>query len=257
MFIFCCRTVSLAYKWRKGLSSDNWAADSWETQTRHMRCEFAEWRMRNLSNDDIAEDWPAASFLTQRFTYERPSFSFILLLFLTHLHLPALLSSPGRVDPSLYPGLAPCHRRPALAVCWCTMARWDAEGCRGGLWCQSPTARARAGVALPDSSWAARTMRARSWMTAWGQTWSYMRTTKTQTRWETYVKLHNLIYNLFFHLAVAERNLVEYIKSINSEWKHCKSATGRGLKLTFAAMLKFLSFGVKVDLSELSLHKMC
>ncbi len=53
MFCLSCRTVSLAYLWRKGLSSDNWscslqiAEDSWETQTSHMRCEFAEWWMRN------------------------------------------------------------------------------------------------------------------------------------------------------------------------------------------------------------------
>lgn len=128
-------------------------------------------------------DWGLTSTVSpQKLTLELRSFRLILFLCHTHIHPPALLSDRGRVDPSLSPGLAPSHRRPALAVCWCKMARWDAEGCRGGLWCQSPTARARAGVALPDSSWAARTMRARSWKTAWGQTWSYMRTTKTQTR---------------------------------------------------------------------------
>lgn len=122
-------------------------------------------------------------------TSERCSFSLLLLYFDSHASLPhgSAVHPSGGVDPSL-----PIHPRPralppAAAACWCTMARREAEGCRGGLWCQRPTARARAGVALPDSSWAARTMRARPWTTAWGQTWSFMRTTKTQTRYEPHV----------------------------------------------------------------------
>lgn len=72
MFCVSCRIVSLAYKWRKGLSSDNWrcslqvAKDSWETQAGHMRCEFTEPRMRN-SSDFMAEDWRAPSFLRKTF----------------------------------------------------------------------------------------------------------------------------------------------------------------------------------------------
>ncbi|MEQ2189548.1 hypothetical protein GOODEAATRI_026355, partial [Goodea atripinnis] len=44
-----------------------------------------------------------------------------------------VIISPSRGDSSLSTGLGPSHRRPALAVCWCLMAWWDAKGCCGRL----------------------------------------------------------------------------------------------------------------------------
>lgn len=149
------------------------------------------WEMQTMTEGS----WAPSGFL-KPFTVEQCAVGLALLFFLLHRCFGALPSSLGREDPSLSLGSLPPHRQPALAVCRCTMARWEAEGCRGGLWCQSPTARARAGVALPDSSWATRTMRARPWMIAWGQTWSCMRTTKTQTRWEPYFLIHHTLITL-------------------------------------------------------------
>lgn len=218
MLCFSCRTVSLAYKWRKGLSSGIWS-----------------WRRDVNFLDD---EWETRITTSQQTTDEHHRFSHNLLI---QSHSAPLLRTPSPPSSAVQPRQSgpvplprPSHRRPAPAACSCTMARWDAEGCRGGLWCQSPTARARAGVALPDSSWAARTMRARSWKTAWGQTWSYMRTTKTQTRWEPYVKLLNF-FNVAASLKTVGRILYQEHQIISES----------------SFMVELITFWVKVSLNNL------
>lgn len=132
---FSCRTVILAYKWRKAFKPS-----AFKLLNTLKKPKPVIWDV-NLLNEEW-ETWVLTSL--QRTDQHHhlghnllhlspPSFSLISLGCLTHLHLLALLCNPGRVDPSLSPGLVPSHRRPALAVCWCTMAWWDAEGCRGGL----------------------------------------------------------------------------------------------------------------------------
>lgn len=116
---------------------------------------------------------------------------FAWLSFFTCIHKYSFLKQPHRLQvvqtgQSRTCGLCPCNAPAAAhAECWRAMARRDSDSCRCGLWCQSPAARVRASVALPNSSWAATRMRARAWTAtaAWRQTWSCTRMTWRLTRW--------------------------------------------------------------------------